>query len=214
MNSPRGQNELDGEVIGLAGVVQAVSLVRDVAHAGRADTTLTDTTLRSVLRLDASSPAEVYGGVRGIIPGLELLVAMLDGERRDAELTRMSATVLHLEPRLRCRPQLLEKIRDGVRRAAVAEETMGSDGDVLPARLGDLYSETISTLKPRVIVQGNCEYLRQPAMVARIRALLLAAVRGAVLWKQCGGSRWRLLTRRRKLAEHARQLLVLARRQG
>lgn len=206
-------HSLDGEVIGLAGVVQAVSLVRDLAHAGRADAALTDSTLQSVLRLDADSPAAVYGGVAGVIPGLERLIELLDGRQRDAELTRMSATVLHLEPRLRCRPQLLQKIREGVERTVSAAATIGTDADVLPARLGEIYATTLSTLKPRVIIQGNCEYLRQPAMVSRIRALLLAAVRGAVLWKQCGGSRFRLLLRRRKLADHARGLLAAARRE-
>ena len=37
-------------------------------------------------------------------------------------------------------------------------------------------------------------------MVAEIRALLLAALRSAVLWRQCGGSLWDFVFRRREMA--------------
>jgi len=39
-----------------------------------------------------------------------------------------------------------------------------------------------------------------------IRALLLAAIRAAVLWRQCGGRRWRLLLQRRDLLHAAQRL--------
>lgn len=38
-------------------------------------------------------------------------------------------------------------------------------------------------------------------MVAEIRALLLAAVRSAVLWRQLGGSYWDFLFSRRAMLE-------------
>ena len=41
---------------------------------------------------------------------------------------------------------------------------------------------------------------RDPALVAEIRALLLAALRSAVLWRQMGGSLWDFVFRRREMA--------------
>jgi high frequency lysogenization protein len=58
------------------------------------------------------------------------------------------------------------------------------------------------------MVEGNPAYLQQPVQVNQIRALLLAAVRGAVLWRQLGGSQLRLLFRRRQYAMLARGLLA------
>ena len=46
-------------------------------------------------------------------------------------------------------------------------------------------------------------------MVAEIRAVLLAALRSAVLWRQLGGSLWDLALRRRQLADAADALLAL-----
>ena len=47
------------------------------------------------------------------------------------------------------------------------------------------------------MVQGNPHYLGQADVVAEIRAVLLAALRSAVLWRQMGGSLWDFLLGRR-----------------
>jgi high frequency lysogenization protein len=49
------------------------------------------------------------------------------------------------------------------------------------------------------MVQGNPHYLGQAGVVAEIRAVLLAALRSAVLWRQLGGSLWDFLLRRRDM---------------
>ena len=72
--------------------------------------------------------------------------------------------------------------------------------DVLAA-LGALYADTVSKLRPRVMVQGNPHYLGQAGVVAEIRAVLLAALRSAVLWRQLGGSLWDFMLRRRQMLE-------------
>ena len=57
------------------------------------------------------------------------------------------------------------------------------------------------------MVQGNPHYLGQAGVVAEIRALLLAAVRSAVLWRQTGGQYWDFLFSRKTMLEAvARQL--------
>ncbi|SOO34762.1 High frequency lysogenization protein hflD homolog (fragment) [Xanthomonas citri pv. fuscans] len=67
--------------------------------------------------------------------------------------------------------------------------------------LGGLYAQTISHLRPKVMVQGNPHYLGQAGVVAEIRALLLAALRSAVLWRQMGGSLWDFLFAKRAMIE-------------
>ncbi|MNO05884.1 putative lysogenization regulator [compost metagenome] len=51
------------------------------------------------------------------------------------------------------------------------------------------------------MVQGNPHYLGQAGVVDEIRALLLAAVRSAVLWRQMGGSLWDFLFGKRAMIE-------------
>ena len=75
--------------------------------------------------------------------------------------------------------------------------------------LGGLYADTVSHLRPRVMVQGNPHYLGQAAIVSEIRAVLLAALRSAVLWRQLGGSLWDFVLRRRALVGSVQSQLRL-----
>jgi high frequency lysogenization protein len=82
-------------------------------------------------------------------------------------------------------------------------------GTVDPSgRLAELYANTLSRLQPRIMVEGNPVFLQQSAQVDRIRALLMAAVRAAVLWRQLGGNQLSLIFRRRQYAMLARGLLA------
>ena len=64
---------MDDRVLALAGLVQALGQVRQIAETGQADAAVVGTALDSVFRIDADSPAAVYGGTRELAPGLRLL---------------------------------------------------------------------------------------------------------------------------------------------
>jgi len=199
----------EGRVIALAGVFQALALVRAIALRGGCDALAARHSLASIFRIDADSPAEVFGGVGNLRLGLETLIAQLDEHgKRDVELTRMAVAVLRLERSLAARPDTLRMLREQIENmAGLAAQAEAGHVD-MAARLAGLYTDTLSRLKPRVLVEGNASFLNQPAQVNQIRALLLAAVRAAVLWRQLDGSQLRLLFRRRQYAMLARGLLA------
>lgn len=199
----------EGRVIALAGLFQALALVRAIAQRGSCDTFVARQSLASVLRIDADSPADVYAGVGNLRLGLETLIAQLDeSSKRDLALTRMAVQVMRLERTLMRHQKVLAALRSGIdvlRELAPQVEA----GNVDPSgRLADLYASTLSRLQPRIMVEGNPAYLQQSAQVERIRALLLAAVRAVVLWRQLGGNQFSLLFRRRQYAMLARGLLA------
>lgn len=196
----------EAQVLGLAGTFQAVRLVLDVARDGKADPAASAASLASVLRLDADTAADVFGGAANLKLGLDVLLAELDGTQRDPALARTVATVLHLERKLARRPVLREKLGDGLRAAQRSAEAFGPAHENVVEQLAGLYTGTLSTMRPRIIVQGNGLYLSQPRYVAQIRALLLAAVRAAVLWRQSGGNGWKLLFARHRIVAIARVL--------
>ena len=102
---------------------------------------------------------------------------------------------------------MLNKIHIGVEKAQAQSEHFGPLHENVLANLGDLYHSTISTLKPRVMVNGEQVYLSNPDTVNKIRSLLLAGIRSTLLWRQCGGSRWKFLFFRKKLQDEVRRLL-------
>jgi high frequency lysogenization protein len=196
-------------VIALAGLFQALALVRALATRGSGDGLSIRQSTASVFRIDADSPIDVYGGIGNLRLGLETLVAQLgEGTKRDLVLTRMMVQVLRLERSLARRSDMLRALRSGIDdMRGLAEQAEAGQVDV-SARLADLYAQTLSRLQPRILVEGNPTYLQQSAQVNQIRALLLAAVRAAVLWRQLGGTQMRLLFRRRQYAMMARGLLA------
>ncbi|MEO7326120.1 MAG: high frequency lysogenization protein HflD [Dokdonella sp.] len=198
----------ESRVIALAGVLQACRLVVDLAMRGRADATAAQASLTSVFRIDAASAADVFGGVGGARLGLETLLAQFDSSERNMPLTRLVLGVLRLERRLSRNPRMLGELRSGIERVQRQVDHFGIEHATVQGRLAELYVATLSQLKPRVIVHGSPVNLSNPQLVEQIRALLLAAVRAAVLWRQVGGSQIRLLLRRREYAMLARGMLA------
>lgn len=199
---------IDDRVLALAGIAQALQQVRRIAETGHSEAAVVTTAMDSIMRIDADSPAEVFGGTRTLEPGLRLLRDYFRNQGKDEMLPRLALAVLQLERRFVRDNAAVAKVTDGIGRATdQARELGNSNHPEVLAAMGTLYADTISQLKPRIMVQGNPHYLGQPGVVSEIRALLLAAVRAAVLWRQLGGSYWELLLSRRGMAEAVERAL-------
>ncbi len=205
-------------VIALAALLQASSLVRGIAQTGQVDPDAFAACVVSLLKIDADSSEAVYGGMSNLRLGLRLLCEHLR-RPHDMEITRYVISLLVLERKLARRPDLLRQIRAGIetslarlRQVPGADATLMADFtglDTLAAGFAELYTATISTLTPRILVNGKPLYLTNPANQSRIRALLLAGIRAAVLWRQKGGGRLTLLFRRTALLAEGRRLLAM-----
>lgn len=195
-------------VLALAGLFQACALAQQLANEGRCDEGAMEASVASVFRIDAASVVAVYGNVSGVRIGLRSLIAQLDESDRDMSVTRMVVTVMRLERSLSRRPDLLDKLQQGIIAAQRQVEHFGQGSSQVSSRLAEVYASTLSILKPRVMVSGNPEQLQLPAVVEKVRANLLAAVRSAVLWRQVGGRQWQLLLYRRQCSMLARGLLT------
>jgi high frequency lysogenization protein len=197
--------------LALAGVFQAAVLTRQVAREGRFDSPAATASLDSVFRIDAESVPAVFGGPAGVTLGLkELIEQLAHPSRQRLEVARYALSLLQLERKLAAEPKRLEAIGNELRIAATRlPELAVTDPEVIGS-LADIYREQISTLTPRIMVQGDPSLLQRSETGARIRAFLLAGIRAAILWQQCGGRRWHLFLHRRSLVEAARRALRAA----
>ncbi|MCG6899735.1 MAG: high frequency lysogenization protein HflD [Gammaproteobacteria bacterium] len=207
-------SEIRDRSIALAGMYQAVKLVQQTAQGERRDAAATRASISSILNTDPESTIAVYGDSRALISGLDLVTSQLsnNSKRRDLVLTGYVITLMHLERKLTRQSDLMQKLARGIDR--VKEEI--KQADVLDpgiiAALAEVYKDTVSTLQPRIMVQGEESVLRNSDSKNMIRALLLAGMRAAVLWKQRGGNRVRLIFQRKQLLECCAELLAEARR--
>jgi high frequency lysogenization protein len=199
---------LTHQAIALAGLSQAVFLVQQIARRGVADREAMEASLGSALKIDADDVLDVYGGLHGVAAGLRQLEKQLAGPgKADPEQARYASTLIFLERKLIQRPDMVEAIGATVRHAAERAEEWGVLNDEVLKVLADAYQRTLSALKPRVLVAGEQRHLADPDNAHKIRALLLAGIRSVVLWRQCGGSRWKLLFYRTRLQQETRRLL-------
>jgi high frequency lysogenization protein len=201
--------------LALAGLFQAARLAQQLAREGRAEPGAFAASIQSLMLIDAPSTDAVYGGARGVTTGLEQLRSKLTGntQANDAELARYVIAMIHLEGQLRRQTDMQEVIRRGIEAAREQMkffEATENDETVHPRlveKLADLYTQTISTLSPRIMVNGEHGHLSNPSIAAKVRAVLFAGIRAAFLWHQLGGSRWQLLFSRRKIAVEAGNIL-------
>lgn len=202
-------------VLALAGLFQAARLVQQLAREGRTDTEAFRASAHSILMLDAASTDEVYGGAHGLALGLTFLRDKLTGnaDPKDMEIAKYVIAMLQLETALRRRPEVTDAIRNGVEAADAQMAFFEGDSEEesvhprLVEKLAELYTQTLSTLTPRIMVNGEQGYLATPLIAAKVRTALFAGIRSAVLWRQLGGSRWQLLIGRAKIAAQAAGIL-------
>lgn len=194
--------------LALAGVVQAAILVEQVAKTGQVQQDAYKCNIESLFDLNPSNTLAVYGGsTQHLRIGLEALRDMLAGQHKHQEAMRYALGALHLQKKLSSRRDMLNVISNRISQAASQAEHFSSTHDNVIGNLGQIYSETISTFRFRIQVMGDYNYLQQTRIASQIRALLLSAIRSAMLWRQLGGTRWQLLLQRKALAAQVDQLL-------
>ena len=199
---------IEDETKALAGVFQAAALVKRLARSGELDEPAFAASLGSLLRIDAESVDDVYGGLGGLRLGLSVLNRQLGASHeRDVEITAYVARVMHLERQLARSRGAFGAIHRGIVDVTPQAEAVGVTHPAVVASLAQLYLSNVSSITPRIMVGGDPVCLNREGNPERIRALLLAAVRAAVLWRQVGGRRLRLLLGRGRLLATAQALL-------
>ncbi|MDA0791427.1 MAG: high frequency lysogenization protein HflD [Proteobacteria bacterium] len=193
----------EDRVLALAGVTQAAHLVGSAARTGMVSQNSLEACLDSIFVVNPEEPVDVYGGIKGVSIGLRILEEMLVQRQyvEHTDVLRYGLALLRLEKQLSARSDVLAAL--GLRIREVDEHRRVTDPPVLSdpviTELASLYENHIGQLSPRIQIMGQRQHLQNAFNVTRIRALLLAGMRSAVLWRQLGGRQWQLIFSRRKL---------------
>lgn len=200
--------------IALAALFQCVEGVTQIAARGLVDSELFNSCIHSLLADDVNSPEELYGGTARLKTGLRVLMHQLgtggltpDGRPKNIEATRYAVNLLYLEKKLAHDPDMFKKLLRDIEAAQQQLHFFDITHSNMIARLADIYSNTISKLGPRIMIKGDQNHLSTPENASKIRSLLLAGIRAALLWRQAGGNRWKLIFARGAMQREAQQLL-------
>jgi len=202
------QMSIENRTLALAGMFQSAELVRQVSRQGLFDQTPFEASIFSLLTIDAESVEEVYGGIDGIKIGLKVLCGHLGGKsQRNMEVMHYLLGMAFLERKLMRQQDMSADIQGGIESAIAQAEMYGLTHPNAITHLANLYTRTLSTLDYRIKVNGERRFLENPNNADKIRALLLAGIRSAVLWRQKGGRRLQLIFSRRKTLRTAEYFL-------
>lgn len=221
------EKTLYNQVIALGALAQAATLMDKLARTGYEDKEAFKTLVYGLLETSPASTPAVYVDPHHLRMGLETLRYLLrqgdtkpSNNQNYSEIMRYCLSMLHLERKLGSNQKMLaaiakrlEQVKQQIEHFRPADESGKIHGGFVHenvlANIASIYTETLSTLRFRVQVNGNPTYLQQELIVHKIRTLLLCGIRAAVLWKQAGGSRLNILLKRKEYAQITSEILRL-----
>ena len=199
----------EGQTICLAVTIDICIIVHRLARTGSTDENRLCRHTATCLNFDAADPRTLYGDPRGYTDGLNFIADTLSGKvnAEQMEVFKMVNSALQLQRSLRRSPGVEARLGESL-------HVLNPEDFEVPfppsswTSLNDIYVESLSLLRPSIIVRGAEGHLQNPNVVAKVRGALLAAVRSAYFWYQLGGRRWHMMFWRRQYGEFARGLLA------
>ena len=202
-------NNFESRTLALAGVFRAAALVNVLANEGAVSEDDLRISVESIFETDPKDTVQVFGNTNNLSLGFKTLLNQLgkDNSNRDIDIARYVVSMLFLERQLMKNSEILETLFTGVELATRQSEHFSTTHENVIANLADVYTRTISELGPRIMVNGEQSYLETTAISNKIRTILLAGIRSAVLWYQLGGRRWHIIFNRRRYQEVTKNFL-------
>ncbi|MCJ8170812.1 high frequency lysogenization protein HflD [Atopomonas sediminilitoris] len=193
---------IEEQVIALAGVFTATSMVDKLARTGEIAQTPLSGMLSSLLERNPDSTMAVYGNdLSSLRDGMRALASALerDPNALQRQPLRYALNLLQLERQLDKRDDMLQVMGRRLEQIDKQVAHFGLVNDNVIAACAALYQDTLSTFSLRIQVQGDMRHLQVAQNADKVRALLLCGIRSARLWRQVGGRRWHLVFYRAKL---------------
>lgn len=197
-------------LLALAGVFEAAALVDRLAKTGQVQEGALGCMLGSLLVRNPKDTLEVYGGDHlNLRDGMRALAGALERNPQSLprETLRYAVALISLQRQLDKRDDMLQVIGNRLQQIDSQAQLFGIAHDNVIAACAALYQDTLSTFRQRIQVHGEMRHLQDNRNADKVRALLLAGIRSAMLWRQLGGRRWQLLFSRRKLLDQLYPLL-------
>ncbi len=118
----------------------------------------------------------------------------------------MSSVLLYLERKFAANADMMAVVRARLEHTSFRAEHFSNNVGELCHSISGIYQDTLSHQRFRIKVTGSSQHLQDSRNADIIRALLLAGIRAAFLWRQLGGRRWKLLLQRKKLLQASQNL--------
>jgi high frequency lysogenization protein len=200
---------LEQRALALAGLMQSTVFVEKCAFSQEIPEEALTRLFESLYTTKPQDFSDIIPNLDDLLIGITYLRGVLQRRPSDSDnrILGYALNVMQLEKKLRGRSDMINKISTRIAEMQAQYETQ--EDRLQPnaiAELSELYRTTLSELRPHIEVKGKPDCIRKSANAAKIRSLLLAGIRFAMLWHQLGGRRWHLVLRQRQIVANLNQL--------
>lgn len=208
-------NTAQNRCLALAAVFQAATLVTELAQNGQCDELAYQSLIESLFVFEPENTLSIYGdSTLGLEMGLKQLhhLSQNSSSKNFTTTAKYALSLISLQKHASKDQEMLTLMRSRLQHMQYKQTHFSADNIEslnadLASSLSGLYQDTLSTLKFRIQVQGNMEKLTNTQISDKIRALLFAGFRSALLWRQLGGTKWQLIFKRADIERVSQQLL-------
>jgi len=206
-------NKHEQQAIALAAIFQAASLVEQLARTGEVPAQELELLITSLFKQNPDNFDDIYGPRPNLQAGYHGICKLMGSDtakmKQDIkpEVMRYALSIVHLESRLTKNPHMLNQLGESIQSSVRQADHFHITHESVIGNLADTYKQTLSTLSFRIKVTGTPQILQNSHNANKVRALLLAGIRAAILWRQVGGRRWHLLFNRKRYIKDAQGLL-------
>jgi len=201
----------ENQVLALAAIFQAAATTSQLANENKTDRKAEEILLYSLLQTEAKEVTDVYKNPQELKLGLKILKEVTTGRIKakfGVNILRYAFALMQLRKRLLKKSKNIAKITQDMEKAKQKLNQLPLTHESVIHVFALSYLDNISPLGARIYVEGNAAYLKNDQTADRIRALLLAGIRAAVLWHQYGGHKWQLIFKRDKIRQTCDLLLT------
>jgi len=201
-------NAIEQQAIALAGVAQVARMVDQISKTGSYPEDFLEPSVHSLFVFDLNSAQDLFGGVGGVKLGLQNLSSILASRQapETRDVVRYVFSMLHLERQFAAKPDMQAVVHSRLKHASFKSDHFAGHIHEVCHSISAIYQDTLSHLRFRIMVTGSPTHLQNTGNADIIRALLLAGIRSAFLWRQLGGRRWKLIIQRKQLLQASQKL--------
>ena len=210
--SPSTFSNWEHQNIALCAVAQCAALVHELAIGKEIRQSQLASAINPLLILNPESVEQVYPNLESLTLGFSTLQSILGSNRlkQNSQIRRYITEILILRKTLsknmimqsvvRAGLSNLEPIRPSLIDCMQTNQQEINEQNYTFEEISSLYRKTLSTLKHRIKVAGKVQFLKNEIVSNKIRGLLFAGVRSAVLWHQLDGRYWRLFIYNKRIS--------------
>lgn len=184
---------IEDQTLAIASVFQSAQLIQKIAYEGAANQPAYESSMNTLFQFDSNTALDVFGDISSLITGFKSMTRLLKREKLEPQVLYYVRSLIVVAAQVMKDEAITHKITEGLSSIKLQSEQFELGRNNTSHKIDLLYQQTISTIKPRVMIKGDQQNLSNADNLSKIRTLLFAGVRAAVLWRQLGGSRWKLI---------------------